>query len=595
MNLGKILIFAVVVELVIASAYYLKGKSDTESSAITPQRLYYLSTLFMTLVIILLTVAFLTNDFRYVYVYNNSSKDLEWYYLLSAVWAGKSGSFLLWAFVLNVMGLFVIRAKDDNEKVLMTVISLTQIFIVVILILDSPFKHIWEQYPNNFKIGQVPMDGAGLNPLLRDPWMVFHPPILFIGYASATIPFAYAISSLIKGEFTEWVKNSYNWVLFSMTTLGVGIFMGGYWAYKVLGWGGYWGWDPVENSSLIPWLVVVALMHGMLLQKRKKALVKTNIILAAFYFVLVFYSTFLTRSGILSNFSVHSFGKDAGITIALTIFMVASILITAYLFLKKSKYIESPSLGDKIWSWETLLIYGIVTVVIYSIIILIGTSMPILSGLVMPKPSPVTQNYYNNISIPFGLLILFLMVSSTIKITSKKVNIIVKAAFIAAAVILGVMFNIFFTKKIVAYIFVGVALFVIIQNIADLIKHRAPTVLTSRITHIGFSIMIIGIIASNFHSTSYKKQLELDKEGKVGPVQLTFKGIEKAKRDKIKFFIKKNEKEKSIKMLYYFNQKMKSLYREPYVESGFLNDLYLTPENYRPGKSNASIIGFHQG
>jgi cytochrome c-type biogenesis protein CcmF len=180
----------------------------------------------------------------------------------------------------------------------------------------------------------------GMNPLLMDPWMVVHPPILFLGYASATIPFGYAVAALLKNDYRNWLGLSYRWVLFSMATLGVGIFLGGYWAYKVLGWGGYWGWDPVENSSLIPWLVVVALMHGMIIQKRRGALVRTNIFLSMLYFILVFYSTFLTRSGVLSNFSVHSFGAE-GISGYIIYFILFYVIVSAYLFITRLRKIPA--------------------------------------------------------------------------------------------------------------------------------------------------------------------------------------------------------------------------------------------------------------
>jgi len=149
-----------------------------------------------------------------------------------------------------------------------------------------------------------------MNELLQDPWMVIHPPILFVGFASAVIPFGYALIALLKKDYFSMVERGFKWVMFSSLTLGFGIFLGGYWSYKVLGWGGYWGWDPVENSSLVPWLIVVALLHGLIIQKRKQALIKTNIVLSMVYFVLVLYSTYLTRSGVLANFSVHSFGES---------------------------------------------------------------------------------------------------------------------------------------------------------------------------------------------------------------------------------------------------------------------------------------------
>ena len=195
---------------------------------------------------------------------------------------------------------------------------------------------LWNVSPEEFKLMEIPGDGTSMNPLLMNPWMIAHPPVLFLGYASSTIPFGYAIAALLKGDYNSWIKKSYPWVIFSMLTLGVGIFMGGYWAYLVLGWGGYWGWDPVENSSLIPWLVSVALMHGLMLQSRKDLLKRSNIVMALAYFILVFFSTFLTRSGVLSDFSVHSFGKSRIIYFLLAE-IVFLIIVSAFLFIRRYK------------------------------------------------------------------------------------------------------------------------------------------------------------------------------------------------------------------------------------------------------------------
>ena len=159
----------------------------------------------------------------------------------------------------------------------------------------------------------MPSDGQGLNPLLQNPWMTIHPPIMFLGYAATAVPFAFAMAALWERRYDEWTKASMPWALVTVVTLGCAILLGGYWAYVTLGWGGYWGWDPVENSSLVPWLASAALVHGMLLQRARGRFRKLNFSLAILAYVLVVYATFLTRSGVLADFSVHSF-VDLGIT-----------------------------------------------------------------------------------------------------------------------------------------------------------------------------------------------------------------------------------------------------------------------------------------
>ena len=299
MNTGTVLILVSLLLAVISLYFLAKGAAGNALARITARRIFYLGGISTLFSILLLLFAFVSHGFQFNYVFNYSSRDLPLAYLIAGVWAGQEGTLLLWVFILYVLGFFIIRSNDRDECLVMSIVSISQVFLLLILAIYSPFRYVWQVDPELFPVGAVPPDGAGLNPLLQDPWMVAHPPMLFIGYAAATIPFAYAIAALLRKDFSTWIERSRGWALFAMTSLGIGIFLGGYWAYKVLGWGGYWGWDPVENSSLIPWLALVALMHGMLVQRRKGALVRTNIALALASFILVFYSTFLTRSGVL--------------------------------------------------------------------------------------------------------------------------------------------------------------------------------------------------------------------------------------------------------------------------------------------------------
>ena len=257
----------------------------------------------MILASVLLMSRLLTHDFRLSYVASYSGRDLPFYYLFSTFWAGQEGSFLLWLFWGSIIGLFVLRSAKEQESPVMIVYVASFIGIVAILVKQSPFRFL----------GQIPPDGQGLNPLLQDPWMVIHPPVMFSGFASLSVPFAFAIAALWSKRWDGWVVRAMPWALFTFVTLGTAILMGGYWAYKTLGWGGYWAWDPVENTSLVPWLATVALVHGMFLQKAREKHRKINIILAILAFCCILYGTFLTRSGVLADFSVHSF-IDLGIT-----------------------------------------------------------------------------------------------------------------------------------------------------------------------------------------------------------------------------------------------------------------------------------------
>ncbi len=544
----------------------------------------------------LLLFYLISSDFRFLYVYGNSSRDLPLAYRIAAFWAGKEGSFLLWLLFLNVSAYLVARGKNEQTAIVTTVLLLTQVCMLVLLIIESPFKYIWSAYPESINPGQYPADGSGLNPLLKDPWMVIHPPVLFLGYASASVPFAHAVAALIKKEYRKWIDAAYPWLLFSMVTLGIGIFLGGYWAYSVLGWGGYWGWDPVENSSLIPWLVAIALVHGCILQRRHGGLPRINLLLALLYFITVFYSTWLTRSGVLSDFSVHSFAASDIATYLLT-FLLMFTAGSASLFIARFRSIPGTPLNVALSDWKTMTVYGIMVLSIYSLIIMIGTSMPLLSGLFMAHPTNVTEAFYNNFSKPFGLLILLLMtLGTTFAIAGKRLlagteNI--AAGAVSAA--LGIALNAGFTASPFAFTFSILAFFLIFRALVDLWKTRSLSLLPSRITHIGVGILVLGFITSGFHTTSVQKKLVQGNEVIIESTGLTFTGYNEAGESSLRFTIRNGSTSRAVEIAYYFNEKTQSIYKEPYIMAGLFHDMYIAPENFESGGEALTTLVIRKG
>jgi len=600
MHLGKyLIIFSLLTSIVslICLGINIREKKSTFDWA---KRLFYISGISIIFAVILLFIAFLSHSFQLSYVYNYSSLSLSTTYLITAFWAGQEGTFLLWLFLLYIFGYIILREKDENANILLAVISITQIFILIILIAYSPFRLIWEEGARHFRPGMIPQDGSGLNPLLQNPWMVIHPPVLFVGYASAIIPFAYAIVGLLKKDYTTWIDKSYKWILFCVTTLGIGIFLGAYWAYLVLGWGGYWGWDPVENSSLIPWIFIVALMHGVIIQKRKNALIKTNILLSIITFILIFYSTFLTRSGVLSDFSVHSF-SDLGLSGYLIFIICFFILTSAFLFIKQFQNIESNPMSKKILTFDNIISYGIITLICYGVFILIGTSMPILSKLFLPKPTTVFEGFYNIISIPMGILILALIGLVAAYKFPKNINKKTIISIIVPSIFLGVLYNLSQSEKynssfyhIFAYVFTILALFIIVQSIYHLIKYKIKNI-APYMAHIGVAVLVIGIIASNIHSYSVQKRLHQGKEETIDTINITFKGITRSMKSTLKYSFNDGSGIKDIDTLYYTNRKTKSLYREPYISYGFFRDIYISPIKYQRGIDNRSSLTLTKG
>jgi cytochrome c-type biogenesis protein CcmF len=541
--------------------------------------------------VIVLFYFFIICDFRFLYVYSNASRDLPLAYRIAAFWAGKEGSLLLWLFFLHLFGVLIINRKDGYAPLVSSVVLISQIFLLIILIVESPFMYIWDKYPDHFGPGMFPADGAGLNPLLKDPWMVIHPPLLFLGYASSTIPFGYAVAALLKKEFRSWINDAYPWLIFSMVTLGIGIFLGGYWAYSVLGWGGYWGWDPVENSSLIPWLVSIALVHGTIIQKRSGGLARLNIFLALFYFIMVFYSTWLTRSGVLSNFSVHSFAASEIATYLLAFLLIytAGALV---LYGARVREINGPKLDTGVFDWRTLAVFGIIVLMAYSFIILAGTSMPIISGLFMERPSNVTETFYNNFSRPLGAIILILMAASTTLIITRRENLINKENIAAAvlSVILGIAINLGHTGSPAAYLISILSIFLVVRSLFDLRKTNIRASLPSRMTHIGVGLLVLGIITSNFHTSSAQKRLELGKETEIGSLRVVFTGFTKGRESFLRFTVKNGQSTTFAKTAYYFDEKTESIYKEPYIIPGILNDIYIAPENYSSGVESLTVL-----
>ncbi|PYQ67018.1 MAG: hypothetical protein DMF54_05985 [Acidobacteria bacterium] len=345
-----------------------------------------------------LLVLLLQHRFDVSYVNSYSSRDLPLHFLISTLWAGQEGSFLLWCFWGALIGLLVWRSAKEQEAPVMIVYLATFLGTVAILCKQSPFKLLPPP---------VPEDGVGLNPLLQDPWMVIHPPVMFLGFASLSVPFSFAIAALWKKRWDGWVTRAIPWALLTFVMLGTAILMGGYWAYKTLGWGGYWGWDPVENTSLVPWLFTAALVHGMFLQRVRQRHRKINLILACSAFATILYGTFLTRSGVLADFSVHSF-IDLGITGWLVAILLAFTTLSIGLIAVRWKTI--PALAEEetgLLSRGVLFVLGIATFCALAFVILLGTSAPLLTRL-SGNPSQVQTSFYGKTATPAALVLLVL-------------------------------------------------------------------------------------------------------------------------------------------------------------------------------------------
>lgn len=542
---------------------------------------YYVMTGFTVLASIYLLFLILDHRFQFSYVYRYSSRDLPLGFLISSFWAGQEGSFLFWALMIALMGVVFIKKARQLEAHAMLAINGVQACFLAILLKASPFE----------LLPQIPPDGAGLNPLLQNPWMVIHPPVLFIGYAAATFPFALAIAALIRREYSAFIAKALPWVVFTSLTLGAGIIIGGYWAYKVLGWGGYWGWDPVENSSLIPWLTTLALLHGLLLQRKTEALPKTNFILSILTFALVIYATFLTRSGVLADFSVHSF-QDLGINLYLIVLILA-ILGAGFVSLQnRYRDIHFQELNLSILNREAILLGSMLVFSVSAFLTFIGTSSPLITGL-LGKPAQVDISYYNIVHLPIGIaLALFLGFAPYLRwqhtdnllktLLPSLLATAVSGAIAYSAGMTEIRFLAFTIAAAFAFwsnVFITVKLLRINWQFAG-----AP------VSHAGVAMLMLGIIVSATFETSQQIVLESDIPQQVSDHRLTYRGITPVANGKniVNIRVSTGNREYTAQPRFYFSEYNRSVMREPDVRAGLLADIYISPLEIRQSETTGS-------
>ena len=352
------------------------------------------------------------DDFSIAYVMSYSSRELPTVYKISAFWAGQQGSFLLLLLFHATAGLLLSRSLDRPiDRSTLAVYYFLQSMLTVLVLIKSPFE----------LSDATPYDGVGLNPLLQDFWMAIHPPIIFLGYSLLAVPISMSVGTLlIDPKSTSWLEPARRWTLIAWSMLGAGIFVGGYWAYKVLGWGGYWGWDPVENSSLVPWLLSAVLLHLINLSKARPPVLVAAHAAAICTYSLVIYGTFLTRSGLLGDFSVHSF---AGTSIGLTIAVVNAIVLIGGLAILtlKAKALPEGQMYRSFGERAFMILLGMLVMVFVAVPVWIGMSMPLLSQLV-GAPAAVDTSFYVRTTSPLGAAIAALIIATFIKYKFKSMS-----------------------------------------------------------------------------------------------------------------------------------------------------------------------------
>ncbi len=367
--------------------------------------------------------------YEYTYAYNHSSDELPLRYIFSCFWEGQEGSFLLWAFWNGILGLILMTFNKYQIRAVMAIFCSVQVFILSMLLGVYPFglqigSDPFSLLRENPEMASAPIftyvnytsmiNGTGLNPLLQNYWMTIHPPTLFLGFAALHVPFSFAMASLWKKDFIQWLKPAMPWFLFGVMILGTGILMGGAWAYEALSFGGFWAWDPVENASLVPWMVLVGALHLALINLRKKdnpTSLFSTYLLTILSFILVLYSTYLTRSGILGESSVHSFadGLPGQLIVMLAVFIVWPVALLFFNYKNISQ--TSAKEEENSSSREFWMFIGSVVLFVAAFQIIVSTSLPVINaifGTNYAPPEDVIQHYHSW-QIPFAVIITFLM------------------------------------------------------------------------------------------------------------------------------------------------------------------------------------------
>ncbi len=633
---GQLLVlFAFALNVVAGIAFFRVATGHLNARPLA-LRAYRLFTAMAVLASAYLFYLFFAGEYSVAYVYGYSDSSLSWLYVLSAFWGGQEGTYLLWLTLSAFFGFIIIKRGGQYTNWAMVIFTAVNLFFLLLLVKLSPFA----------LMSRPVTDGAGLNPLLQDPWMVIHPPIVFVGYAMSGVPFSIAMAALIINDYSGWVKRAFPWVAVTALMLAAGNILGGYWAYKTLGWGGFWAWDPVENSSFIPWFASLALLHGLIIQRRSGALAKTNILMTAYVFLLVVYGTFLTRSGVLADFSVHSF-VDLGVNGLLVGFMVFYIILTLALFVPRIRYIDSVPLEYNLFNKEFAAFLGMLLLFVFTAVVLFWTSLPILTTYFTNEPRAANISTYNQFAIPFAIIyslllavapyqtfqgfmppkwvaklavaaissfalgfgvfyvalgadltfvVLFTVVVTTIVMFLQKSDLRKQlmapiAAFILAVVI-GLLLRVY---NVMHLLFFATAAMAIVANLVAIFGYF-PTRLRiagAHIVHLGFGVMIVGILASAAYTTNAKLVIPRGDNGAAYGYTVSYKGmahdITFPKNELILAVDHGSSTEEARPQLYY-SERMQGFMKKPFIERRLLYDLYMSPEQVVEAEKSSDIV-----
>ncbi|HPH22863.1 MAG TPA: cytochrome c biogenesis protein CcsA [Chitinophagaceae bacterium] len=566
------IVLSLVASLVATIAFFIANKTvdlTNKNSWLRIARIAFLLETVSVIAIFCILYFIISNHyFEYKYVWQHSDKSLQLEYLLSCFWEGQEGSFLLWSFWHCVLGWILIWKSKEWEAGVMTVVSFAQFCLATMVLGVYFFGHKVGSNPfvllrnemdapifANANYLTMVKDGNGLNTLLQNYWMVIHPPILFLGFASTIVPFAFAYAGLMNKNH-KWVSVALPWTSFSAAVLGLGIMMGAMWAYESLSFGGYWAWDPVENASLVPWLTLIAGLHCNLIYKHSGYSLRATYFFYIISFVLVLYSTFLTRSGVLGDTSVHAF-TDLGMNWQLLIFILVFLFPALYLYFKQYKQIPSIAKEENTYSREFWMFIGSLVFFLSGFVILFITSLPVFNKIVsnfsflksifknafsQPEDAEFTHNQIQVfVAIIIGLLTAltqYLKYKDTPKAFIGKKIAIPTAISVVITLLIIFVYKVNYTKQGIGFqIAIHLAIFSAVYSIVAnasyiwLVLKGKIKASGASVAHIGFGMVLLGVLISSGRKSilSWNKTgiTVLQKTQQEDPAENTtlFKGI----------------------------------------------------------------------
>ena len=536
-----------------------------------------LQLIFVFLSFICLVISFINSDFSNEIVYNNSHTTKPLFYKISGTWGNHEGSLLLCLLILVLfIFIFLITSKREPKKYQIFTLLFQEVIIIgfflFLLITSNPFNHLFP----------TPKEGLGLNPILQDPILAIHPPILYLGYIGSSIVLSSSIAAIIQNYVnSQWAKNLKNWVIISWFFLTIGIILGSIWAYYELGWGGFWFWDPVENISLMPWLCLTALVHSVIVLEKRSLLATWTLVLSISSFTLSMCGTFLVRSGILN--SIHAFANDPKRGVFILIFLFLLIIISLFIFFVFYKEIKIEQ-KNFLFSKEISVLINNWFMMYFLSVVLIGTVYPIFLEVIANEKISVGPPFYNKLLIPFLIPFLFFMsigpsmkwIRHNIKLINVRLILLfLLSSFVSYLILIRANLNTLFTTVLLV-----VSIYLFFITVRDFfIKNQKN--FSQKISHFGFSLLILSIVLNGIFSSEVVTNIKIGEKYEFSNGSIYFENIKSSKKQNYMSFvgtfriIENDNKEILLRPeLRIFNQPI-TITSEADIKTNFIGDKFL--------------------